>query len=308
MNAPYHIRRLGRQEIDSGKWDACIEDAPNGLIYGRAFYLDHMTGGRWDGLVLDEYRAVMPLTWKSKWGIRYLAQPAFTQQLGIFSATEIPGDLIAAFLSASGEYYRFAEIFLNYGNAHPAYPGLLPATNLILSLDAPYTRLAANYKKDLLKNLKEAARTPMEYISGPGLSETLAGYRQLYGPRMPHVKEQAYARFQSLCEDLQERGELLLRGVVDTKGQLLATALLPRDKKRIYLLQSTLLPAGRDKEANHFLLDRLIEEWAGQPLLLDFEGSDLPGVAHFYRNFGSVEEPYYFYRHNRLPWPLKLFK
>ncbi len=46
-----------------------------------------MAAGQWDALVLDDYQAVMPLTWRSKFGIRYLYQPAFTQQTGIFSAS-----------------------------------------------------------------------------------------------------------------------------------------------------------------------------------------------------------------------------
>jgi hypothetical protein len=43
-------------------------------------------------------------------------------------------------------------------------------------------------------------------------------------------------------------------------------------------------------------------------MILDFEGSDHPGIAHFYENFGSINQPYFFYRHNRLPWPLRLLK
>ena len=65
---------------------------------------------------------------------------------------------------------------------------------------------------------------------------------------------------------------------------------------------------GRQKAAGHFLLDNLFREWAGHPLLLDFEGSELPGVSFFYSNFGGHDQPYYFYRYNDLPWPLRLFK
>ena len=40
----------------------------------------------WDGLILNDYEAVMPVTWNQKWGIKYLHQPALTPQLGIFSS------------------------------------------------------------------------------------------------------------------------------------------------------------------------------------------------------------------------------
>ena len=58
------------------KWDNCITNAPNGLIYGYSFYLDHMAK-QWDALVLNDYEAVMPLTWNKKYGIN-LFIPAFS--------------------------------------------------------------------------------------------------------------------------------------------------------------------------------------------------------------------------------------
>ena len=300
MSQPYHIHYLTRKDVLPEKWDACIN-----LIYGKSYYLDHMTDGQWDALILEDYEAVMPLVWKKKWGVRYCYQPAFTQQLGIFSADIPSTGLIEAFLSQLQKHYRFAEIFLNYTNA---CPGLKPYTNFILDLNAPYEELAANYRKDLKKNLKEASLSSFQYTDDPDLLQTLSLFRQQYGPRLPHVKEEAYTRFQTLCSTLQKKGQLLLRCVRDQQQQLLATALLPRDKNRLYLLQSTILPAGRQGGANHFLLDRLIREFAEQPLWLDFEGSEEPGIAHFYRNFGAKDQPYFFYRHNRLPWPLKYLK
>ena len=306
------IHYLQRQEIDIAKWDACIDRAPNGLIYGRSFYLDHMAAGQWDALVLGDYEAIMPLAWRRKWGIKYLYQPPFTQQLGIFSAapitpaaSAIASSLVDAFLQHLDRHFRFAEIFLNYGNPTPHFP---PYPNYILDLSAPYHRLAGQYKKDLIRNLKLAARSSLHYIKEFDLSTALSLYKDRYQDRTPHLKEEAYTRFAALCQLLHGKGQLLVKAITDTQQRTLATALLPRDKGRIYLVQSTSLPEGRQTEANHFLLDRLIAEYAGQPMILDFEGSDLPGVAHFYRNFGAQDQPYFFYRRNRLPWPLRLLK
>jgi hypothetical protein len=71
------IRYLQRDQIDTVQWDNCIGNAPNGLIYGHSFYLDRMAVN-WDALVLNDYEAVMPLPWKKKWGIYYLAHPPLT--------------------------------------------------------------------------------------------------------------------------------------------------------------------------------------------------------------------------------------
>jgi len=300
MHPPYHIHYLHRKDIDTEKWDACIH-----LVYGRSFYLDHMTAGQWDALIMGDYEVVMPLTWKRKWGISYLYQPPFTQQLGLFATGTISPGIIGAFLEELGRHYKFAEIYLNYRNAHPS---LKPFTNLLLDLNTSYEELTAGYKQDLLNNLKKAGRTSLQYTDEVDLSETLLLFQRQYGHRTPHVTKKDYHRFKALCIELQKKGQLLLRGIKDTRQQLLATALLPRDERRLYLVQSTVTPAGRGTGANHLLLDRLIHEFAGQLLTLDFEGSEQPGIAHFYRNFGGYDQPYYFLRHHRLGWPWRLFK
>ena len=62
MTTGNQIKYLQHKEIDKAKWDACIDQASNGLIYAYSFYLDCMAK-HWDALVLNDYEAVMPLTW-----------------------------------------------------------------------------------------------------------------------------------------------------------------------------------------------------------------------------------------------------
>ena len=275
------------------------------LIYGRSFYLDAMAAGQWDALVLDDYHAVMPLTWRFKSGIRYLYQPAFTQQTGIFSAQPTPPSMTENFLRQLDRHFRFAEICLNYTNAHPS---LTPRTNYILPLDAPYEQLAGQYKKDLIRNLRLSSRSRLTYTKDFDLHTALLDFRREYTSRLPAIQDEDYRRFETLCLFLRQQGQLLTRAVVDERQQPLCSAVFLRDTHRFYLLHSTTLPAGRASEANHFLLDQFIREWAGSPMILDFEGSDHPGIAHFYSNFGGIDQPYFFYRRNRLPWPIRWLK
>lgn len=310
-----HIRYLRRRQIDDTRWDHCIAHAANNIIYGFHYYLDHMAAGRWDALVLGDYEAVMPLTWRRKYGIRYLYQPAFTQQTGIFSRIPLSPTLIDAFLQAASRHFRFAEIFLNYGNRHPA---LEAKTNFILPLDNPYPQLAAGYTPHLTRNLRLAARAGLRYSADVDLATVLDRFRHAYGSRLPFVREKDYYGLAQLCRYLQDRGQLILRAATAAPqpGQpaqagepaCLSTILLFRDEHRLYLLQSTTLPAGRENRANHFLLDQVIREWAANPLILDFEGSDIPGIARFYTDFGAVRQPYFYYRRNRLWWPLGYLK
>jgi hypothetical protein len=107
----YHIHA----EINKQKWDQCVQHSMQSIIYAESAYLDYMTGN-WDALVLGDYEAVMPLCYRNKWGIRYLYQPAFIQQGGIFSPQKLTTEIAKAFLEVCKQHFCFAEININYGN------------------------------------------------------------------------------------------------------------------------------------------------------------------------------------------------
>jgi hypothetical protein len=258
----------------------------------------------WDGLVLEDYKAVMPLTWNRKWGINYLYQPPFTQQLGIFSSLDIDEVLVKKFLAAIPTHFRFAEIFLNYKNSLKI---LKQHTNLILELNKPYDFIRSNYSNDLTKNLSIANRYKLKYIKNIDPDLVLKGYQQRTGPRVPHVREKDYKRFEKLCTLLLKENALILRGVYEEEVFLCGSLFLKHDN-RIYLIESITWPAARKKRANHFLLDKFIQEFSDTNLIVDFEGSDIPGIASFKKNFGSKNQPYFFYRFNRLPFLFKWIK
>jgi hypothetical protein len=65
---------------------------------------------------------------------------------------------------------------------------------------------------------------------------------------------------------------------------------------------------GRKTEANHFLFDSILKEFAGSSLLFDFEGSDISGVKNFYEKFGTTNQPYCKLHFNNLPKVIKWIK
>ena len=81
------IKYLKHNQIDKQKWDSAIENAENGLVYALSWYLD-IVSPNWDALVVGDYEQVMPVTHKRKYGIKYLIQPPFCQQLGFFSQSK----------------------------------------------------------------------------------------------------------------------------------------------------------------------------------------------------------------------------
>jgi hypothetical protein len=298
-----HINYVSHQDIDKAKWDATIEHSPNGLIYAGSVFLDNMSPG-WDALVAGDYDFIFPVTWRSKMGIQYVCQPAFIQQLGLFSKKEINTSILSEFLIRLSARFRLIEIFINYQNA---MDDKVAHHNFILPLTSSYDDIASNFKQDLLKNLRRCAKYDMRYMAGENPSKAIELFRETYQQRLG-AKPDDYTKFDNCIQQLMGQGNAFVRNVISPGGELLATGVFAKDQRRIYNLASTTLPNGRMMEANHFLFDQLIREFAGSGLILDFEGSDQPGIARFYQKFGANDEPYYFFKTNRLPAILRWWK
>ena len=59
------IKYLSHNNIDLKKWDICIQNAYNSLIYAESWYLD-IVSPNWEALVYNDYEYVMPLPLKRK--------------------------------------------------------------------------------------------------------------------------------------------------------------------------------------------------------------------------------------------------
>lgn len=297
------IKYLRRGEIDTARWDHCIDTAPNGLIYAFSFYLDHMTR-HWDALVLGDYEAVMPLPWKRKWGIAYLYQPPFTASLGVFGKN-LAGEIVQQLLDAIPEKFRLIEIDLNYGNTFN-----LPfqqRVNYVLGLDKPYNVISAAYNENLQRNLKKASAAQLKYKGDIAVQDVMRlakeHLRHLHG-----YKESDYINFLKLFSLLTARGQAMACGVYTGSGELAASAAFFFSHNRAYYILVGNRADKRTEGASHYLIDRFIYEYAGKPLLFDFEGSDIEGLANFYGSFGAQVEKYPTLLIDRLPRVVKALK
>jgi hypothetical protein len=297
------IHYIKHADVDRNLWNNRITKAANSLIYGRSEYLDAFC--TWDAVVANDYQVLMPLPWKAKYGIKYIYTPPFMQQLGLFSSGAIASSLAEIMIRMAKGNFRFGEYYFNYGNE---IPNGQPRSNFILNLERNYSDIQKNYKSDLVKNLKKSIKAKLYYKSTADYRNAVNVYRLTYGKRTPHVGEEDYLKLIEACKILFQKNMLLVREVKNDDDELLSIALCLKDARRLYLIASTTTENGRNTEANHYLIDQLIREFAGQKFILDFEGSDISGIAHFYKNFGAENQPYFFYRWNNLPWPLNLLK
>jgi hypothetical protein len=301
------IRIIPSHEIDSERWNACLLASENRMIYAEKIFLDHMAD-HWDGLVLNDYEAIFPLPWRKKWGVHYGYQPPFIQQLGVFapSATLSPS-LINAFLQTAQKHLQFAEITFNHAQANWQSSSIHSLrTNYLLSFGN--NKQLAYSSNDIKDKLQRSANWNLVYAPIDSPKEIIDTYQSLYQEKQ-QLQPLDYLRFNQLMQLYAEKKRLVMRKVsLPDAHNWLAAVLMVEDGKRLYNLASCLLPEGRKKLANYVLFDALIREMNSSEMILDFEGSDIPGIAHFYEQFTSQKESYPFVRWNLLPSWLRWLK
>ncbi|MDP3929826.1 MAG: hypothetical protein Q8R57_12455 [Bacteroidota bacterium] len=301
------IRYVSHAEIDQAKWDLCIEQSPNGLVYAYSWYLN-IVSPNWDALILDDYLAVMPLTAHRKYFIQYLSQPFFTQQLGVFAKQAISQEILQNFLQAIPSKFRFIDIQLNEQNQllNPKIK-VRKRRNYVLDLAKPYDKIAKDYNTQNKRNLKRAKKFELQ-IQSISTLETILFYKLHKALTTKGVKEADYARLQLLMDKASEQQKIICKGVFDKSGELLAAGAFLAHKNRIIFLLGNGSELGKEKGAMTYLMDNIIFLFADHRMILDFEGSEIEGIARFFRSFGAEKRNYYRYKLNRLPWILRLFK
>ena len=298
------IRYVPRHAIDDVKWNACIDNASNGLIYAYTFYLDNMCPN-WGGLVLDDYAAVMPLPWRKKWGIAYLYQPFAIAQSGLFG-NNLSADLLYEVLKNIPATFRYWDMNLNFGNLFDVPPFVVQKrNNFILPLNKPYETVQQQYRQHIKRNIKKAVAKNCVVQKNIEVDHVIALAKK---HEASWGTEQDFEHFKKLYLWLFEKGQAVTYAVVETSGAILASAVFFYSNNRAYYILPGNAFTGRSAGASHFLIDHFIKDHAGQNRILDFEGSDVPNLQFFYTSFGAVNEPYAAIRHNRLPWYLKWLK
>ncbi|HYF31276.1 MAG TPA: GNAT family N-acetyltransferase [Chitinophagaceae bacterium] len=300
------IRYVEHEDIDPGKWDACISNASNGVIYGYSFYLDHMAK-HWDALILGDYEAVMALPWNSKYGIGYVYQPAFTMCCGVFG-NNLTEALIGHFIQAIPKKFKLIEINLSAGNVFSIPSGFDQLqSNYTLSLKPAYQELYSNYKENIKRNIKKAQQLGCTITTGiPVHDVILLAKQQLQS--LVKIAGHDFQQFEKLYEHLHRQQRANTYGVFSAAGELIASCVFFFSHNRAYYILVGNHPNGKTAGASHYLIDRFIADHAGHDMILDFEGSDIQSLAFFYSSFGAKWEAYPAIRINRLPWYVRLFK
>lgn len=275
--------------IDKRRWDDCIAKSFNGNVYAWSWYLD-IVHPKWEALIENDYERVMPLTPKTKFGISYLFQPFFVQQLGIFSQSLLSQDEVEDFIRAIPKKYKLIRYRLNeYNKVDDDWDFVVRHRNIELDLIYDYQYLYNNYSKNTKRNLAKAESSGISLNRNVNANDVIQLFRANRGKDVKHWNDEEYSRLLDLIETAIYHECCFIVGANDIDGQLIAGAVFMCSHDRIIFLFSGNDENYRDKHALTFLLDNTIREYAENQYVFDFEGSDNEGLARFYKGFGGKE-------------------
>lgn len=295
------IRLVKHAQIDREKWDHCLSRSLLSLVYAQSWYLDLVSPG-WDALIMGDYEYVMPLTISRKLGIKFLLQPIFAQQHGIFP--EPDSAIQNRFMNLIRDHFSYVAIQLNSENTAP-FPEDFVASqrqNFILNLDSGYEILKARYSKHCRRQIKKAENEKVFVMKGISVKEyidlkTIANDNQLPEKSMKTLKQ--------LIAFGNTSGKGTIYAAYTRDNSLCAAAFFLHWGNRVVYLNAVSNAEGKNTSAMYLIVDQFIQEQANSGITLDFEGSSIPGIARFYQGFGAVLEPYFSVKLNRLPAPLR---
>jgi effector-binding domain-containing protein len=297
------IQYVDHHQIDPTKWDSAILRSPHPLAYGLFEYLNAVCESQWDALIYNDYEAVFPLPFKKKFGIKYLVQPVFCQQLGAFGSnvnvsthhflSAIPKRFLRVRLQLNPYFDQTNEvesIQTKPAGIIASSRKLTTKTNMTIQLSQPL-----DYNKDCKKNLHRLAELPIEYkINAISIREAIDTYRKAWGKQNPEIEDEHYQLFANACT---EKLSFTVTAHHQKEGDLLGAAIFlitPENTKRsLHYVCAGPTEAGKSIGVMHGIIDFILNRYKGENMLFDFEGSSIASVASFYKKFGANEEPFF---------------
>lgn len=297
------IQLIPYNNIDKQKWDACITNASNGVVYAYSFYLDAMAKN-WEAMVLNDYEMVMPLTYNKKYGIYYLYQPPFCAQLGVFG-NELTKEIVEKFIATIPLKYKYWDVYLNYKNIF-SINNFYARNNYTLGLNKSYEELYVAFKENVKRNIKKSVQLNCT-IKKNILIDDVIELAKVQTRLFSKLTNNDFEAIKKVYLFLMGKENAITYGVY-LNNELLASAVFFFCNNRAYYILVGNHPDCKKIGASHALINEFIKDNANKNVLLDFEGSDIPSLAFFYSSFGAVEEKFVGVKFNNLPWYVRWIK
>jgi len=282
------LKYVENKNIDREKWDLVISNSENAYIYSTSNYLD-IVSDNWDALIYGDYNVIMPLPYKKKYGIKYIMQPIFAQQLGIIYIEKPEDKILNEFVNFLKNSFIYFAINLNYDNNSNNYTKYHEKTNLILNLNYSYDKILKGFSTNTKRNIKKSQKEDFVIEKENQNNEEFLNF--FVSNLVEKESEQTINILKNIINYSFKENIGTIYSVKKNDEILSSVFILKSFNRYIYLAASS-NKKGKELRTMFFLLNSFIEENCDSDYILDFEGSDVDGVKRFYKGFNAVEQNY----------------
>lgn len=284
------VNLLRREEINTEKWNACIEsNLDTASLSGMSWYLDK-TCDNWNAVIIDDYQSIIPLPCRKKWGMNYVYPPFFAPRLGVFgqNLTAFQLDMILDIVSKQFKWIDMIfspQTTINVERYH-----YLKHRAYVLNLQISYEQLQKQYDTNHRRNYKKALENQLSLIENIPSDSIISLFAENMGQskKVGYTKND-YLQLKELIIFLQTKNAVEILGVADKDSNLCAGAFFTHKfGKYNFLLSGRTYPKVQNRSM-YFLLDNFIRLHAESACCLQFNGSDNDNIAKIYAGFSAQE-------------------
>ncbi|WP_294276404.1 hypothetical protein [uncultured Chryseobacterium sp.] len=270
------IRKIRYSDIDFEKYSACLESSVQKNWYARREVLDELSGN-WHILVLNDYKAVMPINIKKKYGLNFVHMPLFCQQLGIFSLFDDP-QINDEFLFFLKNNYRIFLYCFNDTNSFTTQIEnrknyIIPVSDYLLLKRKKYfkgRKSTVKWSQHLIYRELQPDKMIEQFIAEN--SKGISKYRDL-------------EKFKNYFDFLYKNNSLKLCCAY-LNDQLISLAILISEDKQFSLLSLINHKKFTDENGPSFLIDQILKNHIHEKTL-NFMGGNIRGIEVFFKSFGG---------------------
>ncbi|MGB0404035.1 MAG: hypothetical protein ACPGEG_08060 [Salibacteraceae bacterium] len=274
-------RKVHNAQLDADCWNNCVHNSKNEHIYGYTWYLN-IVSEDWVGYVLNDYQAVFAVPVRKKLGVLYVFQPEFYQRSDVF------GNYNKDSLDALSSEILKSFSKINITTAIKLFEPSEVLKNLILQ-DYEEQKTSTN----TLRNIKKANNNGCQVIEGGNTDCDDAINLFVTNTKYALAKDFKF-KFASLTRVLHNNSGLVIKKVI-IENKAIAYAVCAKSKSRLTLILLATSAESKTKGAAHMVVQAMVDHSKSLNLIFDFEGSNNPGIARFYKSFGAKVESYFYF-------------
>ncbi len=283
--------------IDKDKWDNCLKKIDRAHFYGLYGYLSAIC--QWNALVLEEnneYTVLVPLPFNEKFGIRFLYQPFFCQQLGVFVDRNLTPQETKQIVGLIKKNHLFGKLQWANKLGFEYNFSLLEKANFELPLNNSFEQLSSSFNQNRKRNLKKLheldALTVHQVSDLDAITRCVDSFQKQMQDKIIGVRQEHYHNF-------LEGNRSVLKQVTPTvvqiysKQELVSESYFIEFNNRVIYLMGYTVANYLKLSVSSLAFEKIIKNYANSNKILDFEGGSIPGIAQFYLSFGAQKKEYY---------------